>query len=67
VKPFVKDQDDANRLTSTFYGHSHNFEKNLLKCSWNFDDSMISVGSADRFVYVWDADNGSLLHRLGGH
>ncbi|PCI31004.1 hypothetical protein COB52_00580 [Candidatus Kaiserbacteria bacterium] len=28
---------------------------------------MISAGSSDRMVYVWDTDTGEMLHKLGGH
>jgi len=28
---------------------------------------MISAGSSDRIVYVWDADTGKIKHSLGGH
>ena len=67
IKPFIIGNDDSNRALKTLGGVAHNFEKNLLRCSWNYDDTMVSAGSADRMVYVWNADTGMLIHRLGGH
>lgn len=32
----------------------HNFEKNLIKCSWSADGKQVAAGSADRNVYIWD-------------
>jgi len=54
-------------MTKMFVGHKHNFEKNLLKCAWSPDDSKITAGSADRFVYVWDVNSRSLQYKLPGH
>jgi Prp8 binding protein len=45
----------------------HNFEKNLLRCSWSPDGSKISCGSADRFVYIWDTASKKILYKLPGH
>jgi Prp8 binding protein len=28
---------------------------------------MVSAGSADRMVYIWDPETGHMIHRLGGH
>lgn len=67
VKPFVGGNDGNKRLVKSFAGATHNFEKNLLRSSWNHDDSLVSGGSADRLVYVWEVDSGKMVHRLGGH
>lgn len=67
VKPFVVGNDDANRLVKTFMGVAHNFEKNLLRCAWNHNDTLISAGSADRMVNVWNVETNTMVHRLGGH
>jgi Prp8 binding protein len=48
-------------------GATHNFEKNLIKCQWSPDATLITAGSADRTVNVWDFESGELKHRLGGH
>jgi len=63
IRPYVPVQ----RCVKIFQGVQHNFEKNLLKCSWSPDGSKISAGSADRFVYVWDTTTRNLLYKLPGH
>lgn len=64
VKPF---SSTPNRCLKLFEGNKHNFENNLLKCSWSADGRKIGAGSADRFVYVWDTTSRNLLYRLPGH
>lgn len=39
----------------------------MLKCAWSPDASLVTAGSADRTVNVWDVQSGQLKHRLGGH
>jgi len=63
VRPFAPEL----RCVKIFQGHQHNFEKNLLRCSWSPDGSKVSVGSADRYVYVWDTTTRKLLYKLPGH
>ncbi|XP_001638394.3 U5 small nuclear ribonucleoprotein 40 kDa protein [Nematostella vectensis] len=55
------------RCLKVFLGAQHNFEKNLIKCSWSPDGLMIAAGSADRFVYVWDTNSRRILYKLPGH
>jgi len=55
------------RFIRRFVGHRHNMDKTLLRCSWSPDGSRITAGSADRFVYVWDAMNSRILYKLPGH
>jgi Prp8 binding protein len=57
----------GNRCVKVFQGATHNFEKNLLRVAWNADDSLISAGSADRFVYIWDFNSGKIVRKFGGH
>jgi len=64
IKPFCESE---SRMMRCYVGATHNFEKNLLKCCWSTDSSLISAGSADRTVNVWDVKSGDLKHRLGGH
>ena len=66
IRPFVA-QGNSNRMVRFFTGSSHNFEKNLLRCSWSGDDSLVTAGSADRTINIWETDTGKLKHRLGGH
>lgn len=63
VRPFVA----GERLQKTFLGAKHGFERSLLRCGWSHDMKLVGCGSADRYVYVWDADSGSLRYHLPGH
>ena len=44
----------GERCVKVLKGHTHNFEKNLLKCAWSPDGTMVTAGSADRNVYIWE-------------
>ncbi|XP_022916662.1 U5 small nuclear ribonucleoprotein 40 kDa protein [Onthophagus taurus] len=63
IRPYAPQERCLKVLT----GHQHNFEKNLLRCSWSADSNKVSAGSADRFVYVWDVSTRRLLYKLPGH
>eukprot|EP00096_Caligus_rogercresseyi_P008873 TRINITY_DN2888_c0_g1_i1.p1 TRINITY_DN2888_c0_g1~~TRINITY_DN2888_c0_g1_i1.p1 ORF type:complete len:353 (+),score=90.06 TRINITY_DN2888_c0_g1_i1:45-1103(+) len=63
VRPYVT----GDRCVKVFNGHKHNFEKNLLRCSWSPDGAMIAAGSADRFVYIWDTTSRRIIYKLPGH
>ena len=45
IRAFVEGE---NRLYKTFFSATHNFERNLLRCSWSKDDTYLTAGSADR-------------------
>lgn len=63
IRPYAP----QDRCVKSFQGHSHNFEKNLLRCCWSNDGSKVSCGSSDRFVYIWDVLTQRLLYKLPGH
>uniref|UniRef100_T1HYR4 U5 small nuclear ribonucleoprotein 40 kDa protein n=2 Tax=Rhodnius prolixus TaxID=13249 RepID=T1HYR4_RHOPR len=63
VRPFAPQE----RCVKILSGHQHNFEKNLLRCSWSPDGSKVSAGSGDRFVYVWDTTTRRIMYKLPGH
>jgi len=63
IRPFVS----GRRLLKTFVGGTHNAEKGLLNCCWSADGTMISGGSADRLVHVWDEYTAEELYCLPGH
>lgn len=63
VRPFAP----VNRLEKTFLGHQHNFEKNLLRCSWSPNGNMVAAGSSDRIVYIWSYNTCDILYKLPGH
>merc|ERR1712059_107536 len=56
-----------NAVVTSITGHQHNFEKNLLHCSWSPDGAMVGAGSSDRNVYVWDTASRKLVYKLPGH
>ncbi|GAX18706.1 Prp8 binding protein [Fistulifera solaris] len=64
IRPFVTGK---NRHSKTFVGHKHNAEKGLLKCSWSRDGSMVTAGSADKMVHIWDEFSTEELYLLPGH
>ena len=58
---------DAERGLRVFMGARNSFEQSLLRCSWSPDGFRASAGSADRLVYVWDYESGSVKYALPGH
>jgi len=52
IRPFVL--DNRKRHCKTFMGGKHNAEKGLLNCSWSSDGNLITGGSADKIVHIWD-------------
>lgn len=38
-----------------------------MRCAWSPDGSKVSAGSADRYVYIWDANTRRILYKLPGH
>jgi Prp8 binding protein len=65
IRPFVP--EGQKRCLKTFQGATHNAERGLLKCSWSADGSMVSGGSADRVVHIWDEYSSDELYVLPGH
>jgi Prp8 binding protein len=63
IRPFCT----GERMVKMFCGHQHNYEKNLLHCAWSPDGAMVSAGSSDRNVYVWDTESGNIVYKLPGH
>lgn len=63
VKPYAGE----DRCSKVFLGAQHNHEKGLLKCSWSPSSKHVAAGSADAFVYVWDADSKRIAYKLPGH
>ncbi|XP_073029260.1 uncharacterized protein [Primulina eburnea] len=56
-----------NRCVKILEGHQHNFEKNLLRCSWSPDGSKVIAGSSDCMVHIWDTTSRRILYKLPGH
>lgn len=63
IRPFAP----QDRCVKTLHGHSHNFEKNLLRCAWSSDGSRVTAGSACRSVVIWDVHSRRVLYKLPGH
>ena len=58
---------NINRNIKTLTGHRHGNDKNLLRCGWSGDDRLVSCGSADHIVHIWDTQTGEELYALPGH
>ena len=65
IRPFV--EDGGKRHCKTFVGGTHNAEKGLLNCAWNSDGTMVTGGSADKVVHIWDELTAEELYYLPGH
>ena len=63
IRPYAPQE----RCTTVITGHQHNFEKNLLHCSWSPDGEMVAAGSSDRFVYMWNTATRKIVYKLPGH
>jgi len=63
IRPFAP----QSRCMKVFSGHSHGFEKYLLKCCWSKDGQRVASGSSDRYVYIWDSNTRMIQYRLPGH
>ena len=70
IRPFVTGAVDveqgAVRCEKLMQGVHHGAEKNLLKCSWSPKMDLVSAGSADRMVHIWEPDTCSLAYQLPG-
>ena len=60
-------KSDYNNLVKKLMGNKHGPEKNLLRCKWNNDDSLVSCGSADKIVHIWDVNLGCIIKNIYGH
>jgi len=71
IRPYVMDNESGGgkkkRHDKTFVGGTHNAEKGLLNCSWSADGTMVTGGSADRIVHIWDELSAEELYVLPGH
>lgn len=65
VRPFVT--NPSKRHDQTFLGHKHGPDRGLLKCGWNADGTLVSGGSSDRRLHIWDVSSGEELYDLPGH
>lgn len=63
VKPYAPD----DRCVKVFLGAQHSYERGLIKCNWSKSGKLVTCGSADNFVYVWDVATQRILYKLPGH
>lgn len=64
IRPFCTKK---KRHTHTFTGHAHASERGLLKCAWSADGNLVSSGSSDHRVHIWDVYSQQELYDLPGH
>ena len=57
----------GNNLHKKLMGNKHGQDKNLLRCKWSNDDSLVSCGSADKIIHIWDAKVGCIIKNIYGH
>ena len=57
----------SERCENLFAGHLHNYEKTLLRCGWSPAGDLVTCGSADRAVNIWDVGKRALRYKLPGH
>ena len=65
VVPFVPPA--SSRLLQRYVPAPHDHERNLLRCQFSPDSSLLAGGSGDRQVNVWETGSGALRWRLPGH
>lgn len=63
IRPFAS----KDRCIKVLQGHTHNFEKNLLRIAWSPDGNYVSAGSADKYLYIWEIETGKISYKLPGH
>ena len=63
VQPFCT----GKRQVKEFRGHKHSADRGLLKCAWSPDGQMVTCGSADQMVHVFDEFTAQELYLLPGH
>ena len=56
-----------SRVLSQYRGTAHDHERNLLRCCLSPDSALLSGGSSDRVVNVWECASGEVRWRLPGH
>merc|ERR1712093_914348 len=56
-----------SRIEKIMTGHIHTFEKNLIKCDWSADGSLVSAGSGDNTSCIWDVTSRKIVNKIPGH
>lgn len=63
VRPFVQ----GARYLKLYEGVPHSYDKGLLRCAWSSDNLVVSAGSSDRLVHLWDSSTRQKTKALTGH
>jgi Prp8 binding protein len=66
IRPFLG-IGNSKRHVKDFAGHKHNAERGLLKCAWSGDAKLVTCGSGDKLVHIWDEFTTQELYMLPGH
>jgi len=64
IRPY---NNKPSRQEKTFLGSTTDAQKGLLNCAWSHDGGMVTGGSSDRYVHIWDEFTGNELYTLPGH
>ena len=60
-------QKKGGVLSKKLMGNKHGQDKNLLRCKWSINDNLISCGSADKIIHIWDVRAGYIINNIYGH
>ncbi len=60
-------QKKGGKLSKKLMGNKHGPDKNLLRCKWNNSDNLVSCGSADKIIHIWDVKAGYIINNIYGH
>ena len=60
-------QKKGGILSKKLMGNKHGPEKNLLRCKWSNNDNLVSCGSADKIIHIWDIKLGYIINNIYGH
>jgi len=63
----IKSTKHNNRSLKVMTGHSHTFEKNLIKCDWCIDGSLVAAGGGNNTACVWKVASRKVVHRITSH
>lgn len=67
VKSKATSSNEINRLEKVFMGNQHDHNKNLLRCSWSPKGNILTAGSSDNMVHIWNFNTCEIIFSLPGH
>jgi Prp8 binding protein len=63
----IKSTKQNNRSIKVMTGHLHTCEKNLIKCDWCIDGSLVSAGGGNNTACVWKVASRRIVHKVTSH